>query len=163
MQYNYYNPRILILLSALFICIQCDLKIKKPDTAIVRSHSEVIDLNSDRLPKDFGLFYDRFHTDDDFQMAHITWPLSGNVIENDNNTIESSSNWTKEDWTPHRKMPSDGAYDLIYSTPNSDYIQEIIMNRQVGHGILRRWRKINDQWFLTYYSGMLSAETLEKI
>ena len=30
-------------------------------------------------PEDFLKFYDQFHTDSVYQMAHIQWPLAGDV------------------------------------------------------------------------------------
>jgi len=109
------------------------------------------------------VFYDQFHTDNSFQIAHIIWPLPGKLITDEDDVVQLTSSWSEEDWTYHKKPPADGNYNILYNTLVDTMVDEYIMNRLTGHGILRRWRKQNDQWMLTYYSGLQSAERLKEL
>jgi len=163
MRSNYYKINTPLFISMLLLLVHCDFKINPPNTSVVKTYKESNAVSSMDLPPDFGSFYDRFHTDSNYQIDHIMWPLPGKVIENEQGELQSTTNWTQEEWTIHQKMPSNGAYDLNYTTTGPDYVQEIIINRTSGHGLIRRWRKINGDWILSYYSGLLSAKSLETL
>jgi hypothetical protein len=113
-------------------------------------------VTSGALPEDFNTFYQKFHQDSLYQMAHITWPLPGSKgLQVDSTTTGTQSTyWQPEEWRMMR-------LDLIES---GDFIREInpigdmlvverIRAKAVPFGIERRFAKqANNEWELIFYA-----------
>lgn len=155
----------IILISCILCIISCDVRLRAPNSEYIlnKNNQDIESVSDNSLPEDFSVFYDQFHTDNSFQIAHIIWPLPGKLITDEDDVVQLTSSWSEEDWTYHKKPPADGNYNILYNTLVDTMVDEYIMNRLTGHGILRRWRKQNDQWMLTYYSGLQSAERLKEL
>lgn len=108
------------------------------------------------LPEGFADFYQRFHTDSLFQMEHIVFPLEGLPDHADSTTIANNDfRWHPEDWTMQRAFDfemSEYKRDLI--PINEWVVQERIVRREGGFGMVRRFARVGGEWNLIYYAGM---------
>ena len=112
---------------------------------------EDIEEDTVTLPEDFITFYDRFHSDFDFQLTRIVFPLEGRIVE----TGESESGyWRIEDWTFHRHFSEkDSHFKKTFST-RGNLVIEIIADESQTFSMERRWAKLQDGWSLIYYRSM---------
>jgi hypothetical protein len=62
------------------------------------------------LPEDFNKFYNRFHEDSSYQMAHIIWPLEGLPnSKGDGDTLAPGRfYWQKAEWKRHKHFTDPG-------------------------------------------------------
>jgi hypothetical protein len=108
------------------------------------------------LPKDFVAFYDKFHKDSAYQMAHITFPLDGLPTRADSSVFENGGfRWQKEDWQMHRlENFSDSMFIRQFEYPTEGYVHELVKQKDTPFGIIRRFYKRGDEWFLIFYADM---------
>jgi hypothetical protein len=107
------------------------------------------------LPDDFVSFYEHFHADSAYQMAHITFPLEGYPTAPDSATLASKFHWKKEEWLMHRgKMFIDSLYTRRFEAPMPTVITETIIQKDQPVGTYRRFMKREDGWYLIFYSDM---------
>ena len=107
------------------------------------------------LPADFVRFYDKFHTDIDYQLSHIDFPLKGVPAKADLNADESDFVWKKEEWSVHKKPDLEsGEYIREFARISNDFIVENIRLQQAAFGMQRKYAKTDDGWKLVYYVGM---------
>jgi hypothetical protein len=108
------------------------------------------------LPKDFVSFYDKFHKDSAYQMAHITFPLDGYPTHVDSSVLENGGyRWQKEDWKMHRlENFNDSLFTRQFDHPVDELVVEVVKQNNTPFGILRRFYKRGDEWFLIFYSDM---------
>ncbi len=122
-----------------------------------KAESEVTEQSLD-LPDDFLDFLDEFHSDVDFQKAHIQWPLQGlPTLMNGSDTtlVEDAYRWTKEDWIMHQDFnENNDEFEQQYSMFGDDMIIEHILHINGTMGMERRFSKRDDTWNLIYYAGM---------
>ncbi len=108
------------------------------------------------LPSDFTNFYQQFHLDSNYQYDHIIFPMQGLPANADAETIESGNfYWTKDTWVLHRPVDfetSDFTRELI--PLGDDIVMEKIIHRNGQTGMLRRFAKINDEWYLIYFADL---------
>ena len=93
---------------------------------------------------DFPEFYQRFHADSAFQLAHIQFPLMGK---------SDTSAWQAEAWTLHRPVDYDRSDFTREFTPvGEDILVEYIIHRMGDYGMVRRWARLGNDWSLIYYA-----------
>ena len=64
---------------------------------IEATETEYTETEENRLPKDFLVFYDRFHSDSVYQLSHILFPLEGLPPDTDSLTASSGTfRWQKD-------------------------------------------------------------------
>lgn len=99
------------------------------------------------LPPDFKTFYDHFHSDSAFQVAHIIFPLSGNVGSEPIRALD--------DWILHKPFDSkSGTFQREFEIINGIIIERI-QDRSGSFRMSRRFAKVADgQWHLIYYAPM---------
>ncbi|MEO0626288.1 MAG: hypothetical protein AAFY36_06490 [Bacteroidota bacterium] len=105
-----------------------------------------------QLPVDFVEFYDRFHADSAFQMAHIQWPLQG-IPSNDSLRVPGFA-YQAENWNLHRVFdPAESGYRSEFESLTDDLIVERINDRQGRYGLMRRWLRTSSsgEWMLIFY------------
>ena len=107
------------------------------------------------LPEGFEVFYDRFHRDSAYQMAHISWPLSGAPSAFD--TVYqgqdiSGFTWAKEDWVIHKTFDSRAEFDREYEVLGENMVNEVCTHQRLGVRMIRRFAKTSDGWQMIYYS-----------
>ncbi len=120
-----------------------------------RSEPTLKQAESDALPADFVTFYEKFHADSVFQMAHISFPLEGYPMSPDSATLANNFRWTADKWAMHRgNMFVDSLYTRRFEAPLPNMITEVIMQRDRPFGTYRRFLKRGDAWSLIFYSDM---------
>jgi hypothetical protein len=107
------------------------------------------------LPQDFIEFYELFHTDTNYQLSHIAFPLSGKPASGQFNMQLTDFKWTRDGWRIHKRMSDDDdTFDKKYIIYSEDMIAEIIFSPTYGYYMERRFGKLSDGWNLIYYADM---------
>lgn len=111
------------------------------------------------LPDDFKVFYDRFHKDSAFQMAHIVWPLKGDAPQRiDSTTYQQVAKvWEPENWRLHKAVDHTDKYlKFSYNMVGDILIIEKMTYVMANYGVERRFAKdLNTkEWELIYYSSI---------
>jgi hypothetical protein len=109
------------------------------------------------LPADFIEFYKLFHQDSAYQIAHVTFPLSG--ILQDTAGRDSAVTWLAENWKIHKQVIPDDLWAVDFTIPMEGVIIEFIHARTAGYYMERRFAKMGDTWNLIYYAGLQSLRS----
>lgn len=110
------------------------------------------------LPQDFLTFYQSFHNDSVYQVAHIEWPLKGDKPEK----LESGGSkkvlfvWEPQNWQMlHLPDFNDPGLKRSYETMGDVMIIERMVYPMVNYGLERQFYKDeNNEWKLIFYSEM---------
>jgi hypothetical protein len=143
-----YIPTAFVALGILFL-VSC-----KNDTKLPKQEAQ-------GLPEDFVKFYDKFHNDSLYQMAHIEFPLEGFPSGNLKDTTQNGEDfhWTADKWLMHRlAFFNNELFTRTFESPMPIVVNEIIIQKQNGYGTLRRFLKRGDEWHLIFYSDMNRLE-----
>ncbi|MEO0339702.1 MAG: hypothetical protein AAF242_10855 [Bacteroidota bacterium] len=105
---------------------------------------------------DFQAFYERFHGDADYQLAHINFPLQGAP---DNAANDPSYNddfrWTKENWVINKPIDlEETGFKRSLFPLGEDLIIEKLQHESGGYEMQRRFSKVNGEWYLIFYAGL---------
>lgn len=105
---------------------------------------------------EFEAFYDRFHLDSAYQIAHINFPLEGLPAQADSaELVDNNWRWQKEDWRMHKPFNRyDNNFKREFLPVGSTMIVEKITDSKTGFSMTRRFAKLDDEWYLIYYAGM---------
>lgn len=104
------------------------------------------------LPEDFSAFYDRFHTDSAFQMAHINFPLEGKKALEEGGSEPYT--YRQEEWKLHKPYNDyEGTYQRSF-TSIGNMVTETIRATQGSFRMIRRFAKLSGEWTLIYYEPM---------
>ncbi len=106
------------------------------------------------LPKDFLEFYQKFHTDSVYQMAHIEWPLKGESGVSQDTTVKRQLvEWTPENWRlMHLPDTSMSTLKRGFEMVGDILVIEKMSYPMVGYGYERQFYKEEDgQWWLIFY------------
>ncbi|MBK8965411.1 MAG: hypothetical protein R3D58_18985 [Saprospiraceae bacterium] len=111
-----------------------------------------------KLPSDFMEFYQKFHRDSLYQMAHIAWPLQGDASVKVDSTrqVKQATSWEPKDWIMHRPVDfSTSEFVRNWELLGDELIIERIRYAAANYGLERRFMKqFNGEWELIYYSDM---------
>ena len=127
---------ILIAVLAFFSC-----KNRSSEHANTPAQAEQTSSTAGNLPESFNSFYEKFHRDSLFQVAHVIWPLKGEKsINTDSSTTEVREySWTPETWIMHHPIDyTNDDYVREVSMLADFMVIEIIKTRMYGYGIERR-------------------------
>jgi len=100
--------------------------------------------------EDFDVFNTRFHKDSIFQYSRINFPIEGQFIDG-----FEKQNWTKDNWIflKNKVVEKSDSNELQHSFSKSDsLVIEKFWLPESGFGVERRFKRIDDQWFLVYYN-----------
>ena len=105
---------------------------------------------------DFFNFYQSFHMDSAYQMDHIIFPLQGLPADADSLTIAHNNfTWEQETWRLHYPIDFETSDFTRQITPLSDdIVVELIVHRSGQAGMMRRFAKMGDDWYLIYFADM---------
>ena len=112
---------------------------------------------ADTLPKEFVTFFDQFHEDTAFQLAHIVFPLEG--LPNSQGETDTMPVmryfWQRENWKFHRHMtdPSN-QFENWFEVLDPRIIEHWVQAKGTNLFMQRRFAKLSDGWYLIYYAGM---------
>lgn len=119
--------------------------------------AEQVTQTSAQLPQDFLDFYEKFHRDSLYQVAHIIWPLQGDTDERVDSTHFQKKNtvWQQADWRMQKLDFNRSDYIFDRQMLGEVLIIERIRPRTANYGIERRFAKQADgEWSLIYYSDL---------
>lgn len=104
----------------------------------------------------FASFYKQFHEDSTFQIQHITFPLQGLPERADSATLASGTfRWTRDNWKIQEALdPSNSQFEQDFLPFGESMIIEKLTHKKWGLAITRRFAKMDDGWYLIYYSGL---------
>lgn len=121
-----------------------------------QQNSTTTEQSVDKNLSEFEAFYDRFHLDSAYQMAHINFPLEGLPAQADSaELVDNNWRWQKEDWTMHKPFNRyDNNFKREFLPVGSTMIVEKITDGKTGFSMTRRFAKLDDEWYLIYYAGM---------
>lgn len=102
------------------------------------------------IPEEFWTFYRRFHTDSNYQLTRIHFPLDG-IIKHE--TTGEKHNWDKASWKIQSKPKNLSSYTIQYDNYGS-FIDEIIQDKSEHFRMLRRFSKNDTTWSLIFYEEM---------
>jgi hypothetical protein len=106
---------------------------------------------------DFYAFYNKFHSDTAYQMAHISFPLEGKPTQGADLVAGEKFYWQREDWAPHRPIDFETSpFERRIIPLGNDLVLEYIAHKKMNAGMMRRFAKLGDEWYLIYYEGMKS-------
>lgn len=130
------------------LCMLCMMACQKKDKSPVPTDGS--------MPADFASFYEKFHADTAFQMAHISFPLKGVPMHADSATIvEDDFYFQKPLWILHRPMVlNDTFYTQQFFKLTDEMVLERIIQKDVNFGMERRFVKLNNEWTLIHYTAM---------
>ena len=106
------------------------------------------------LPKDFLEFYQQFHSDSSYQMAHIEWPLKGEKGSSTDTLGRSQlTEWEPETWSiMHFPDTTMSTLKRGFETVGDVLVIERMSYPMVGYGYERQFYKEDDgQWRLIFY------------
>jgi hypothetical protein len=110
------------------------------------------------LPEGFMAFYEEFHADSLYQIAHIVWPLEGEkgVQVGDGRVEIQSVEWLPESWKMHRRVDfSKGEYRQELEPVGEIMVIERIYTKLGNYGLERRFAKSpSGEWELIFYGDM---------
>ncbi|HHB79427.1 MAG TPA: hypothetical protein ENK85_09380 [Saprospiraceae bacterium] len=104
----------------------------------------------------FAPFYKRFHEDSVYQMAHINFPLQGLPQKMDSTNLASQDFfWDKESWTiQHDFDEAETGFTKHINAVTPEMIEERIVDKTGEFEVVRRFVKLNGEWYLIYFSGL---------
>ncbi|MFZ4633150.1 MAG: hypothetical protein ACOYNO_02975 [Saprospiraceae bacterium] len=142
-----------VLVTFSLLCIVCACTQKPAQQSVQVSNATV------GLPEGFNDFYDQFHADSLYQIAHIVWPLAGktNVQIDSTKSMVVDTAWLPEYWHMHRPVPFDkGEYRRQVEQLGDVLVIERILTQVGNFGLERRFAKSpSGEWELIYYSDMI--------
>ena len=111
--------------------------------------------SGDELPADFVEFFDRFHADSAYQLAHIIFPLLGLPGNADTLVDPKSFRWQKENWRLHRPFDSGhGTFQRSFTLLDQNLVTEHITTASLNLAMERRFARLDEDWYLIYYAAM---------
>jgi hypothetical protein len=135
-------------------CVALFIQCKNPQNANLQASGDTTEAMVG-LPAGFEVFYQKFHQDSAYQMAHITWPLQGSKgmqIDSVTNEIRPQT-WQPSEWRMQKlDLIESGEYIREMNPIGDMMVIERIRAKAVPFGIERRFAKqANQEWELIYY------------
>jgi hypothetical protein len=116
---------------------------------------QVVTAISPANDSDFMAFYDRFHQDSLFQLAHISFPLEGIPRVDSLGNYPADFRWQQENWIMHHPIiNNDGEFVQEFVPISENIIVENIRDAQGFFSMQRRFAKLGEEWRLIYYAAM---------
>lgn len=107
---------------------------------------------TEELP-DFEAFYQLFHSDSEYQLAHIQFPLQG--VSSRPEDHSTNFRWEKEDWQIHRSFDASSSFRSEFTSLGDDLVIERIIHQNGQYGMERRFSRLGGQeWYLIYYAAL---------
>ncbi len=110
------------------------------------------------LPKDFLDFYQQFHTDSAYQIAHIEWPLKGEktVSGDDGKDKKVLATWEPGNWAiQHLPELEHSGLKRSFETSSEVLVIERLQYPMVNYGMERQfYKEENNEWRMIYYTEM---------
>ena len=113
------------------------------------------------LSADFEKFYEKFHEDSSYQIAHIPFPIEGVPSFSDSlASADPNFRWTMDNWKIHRPFDFEGsAYSQTFTALGDDIIVEQIKHSSGSFAMVRRFARLGGEWYLIYFADMNPVKT----
>lgn len=129
-------------LILVFSLLSCNRNSQKADNYVIK--------NTVNAVESFDKFNIRFHKDSIFQLSRINFPIEGKSIDGFDKQEWSSKNWEMLK-TPVVEKSENKEYE--HSLVKSDtLVIEKYWIKDSGFLVERKFKKIKNKWFLTYYN-----------
>ena len=106
----------------------------------------------------FEDFYQKFHSDSLFQVAHIIFPLEGLPSGADSTVLTGGTfYYQKADWRMQhslQEMDKDMDYHRTLSVVSPEFMREVIFKNDSTYAMERKFAYMDSTWILIYYAGM---------
>ena len=128
-------------------------------TTVEADVSELTEISEEqaptRLPEDFKVFYNRFHTDTSYQLSRVVFPIKTIVQEGDSVLTVTEKLITRDKWTIHKPYDSKGGtFERTFQIQDG-IINERITAQEGLFSVEKRYTKLADEWHLIYYQGLI--------
>lgn len=120
------------------------------NVAIQQSTIEAKTSEASDLPEDFTVFYQRFHEDTTYQIAHIPFPISGMKKSAEGIYAEP---WKKHEWVFQKSPMKFREFEVVMHDYGT-FIEEVIQDSGDRFRMKRRFSKLDTSWALIYYEEM---------
>ena len=110
--------------------------------------------NTGSVTDSFERFYEQFHQDSTFQLAHIIFPLKGISTDGDSMGRDPNFHWQEDQWVLHKPFREDSGFERTWTEVGDGLITETIVQPQAQVGMERRFARLEDGWYLIYYAGL---------
>lgn len=153
---HYMKFPVLVLVSGFFVFVAC--KNQSSSSNIPAHPDQTTVVNDDQLPAGFLTFYDKFHQDSLFQLAHIQWPLRGEKsVQIDSIRREKQlANWEAATWRIQHPVDfNSGEFKREWEKMGDEFVIERIKYAAANYGLERHFiRRDDGEWELIYYADM---------
>lgn len=142
---------ILVMLVAIIGCYAC----QNQDTGTQTAAPSEATATEEELAG-FRQFYQKFHQDSLYQVDHVIFPLEGLPDNADSLAfVEDNFHWEREDWQMHRPFDFEFSDFIRQLEPiGGNIVVERIIHKTGQMGMVRRFSRLGDDWYLIYYAGM---------
>lgn len=144
------------LLFSLLVLNACQNRQSSSNIPAHPEHTKVVTDN--QLPAGFLSFYDKFHQDSLFQIAHIQWPLRGEKSVQIDSVLREQqlASWEPETWNLQYPVDfSTGEFKREWEILGDELVIERIKYAAANYGLERRFvRRDDGEWELIYYADM---------
>jgi hypothetical protein len=105
---------------------------------------------------DFEAFYELFHQDSSYQMAHIAFPITGMPsFTDEESAADPNFKWTRENWTLHKPFNfKESEFKQSFRVIGTDVVEETILHNNGKFGMIRRFALVGGEWNLIYFADM---------
>lgn len=153
---HYLKFPVLALVLGFFVFVACN---NRQSSSNIPAHpDQTTVVNDDQLPAGFLTFYDKFHQDSLFQIAHIQWPLRGEKsVQIDSIRSEKQlANWEAATWhMQHAVDFNSGEFKREWEKMGDEFVIERIKYAAANYGLERHFiRRDDGEWELIYYTDM---------
>ena len=144
----------IILFSSSFLFFGCsteNVKNERTDLNSSKKEQPPIDSVEKVQTEDFENFNKKFHSDKNFQMSRIKFPIKGELIT----TEESITKWTEKNWQFVNRQVTlgewkdNGLEHKLIKTENEVF--EKIWVENAGFSLERKFQLIENKWYLVMY------------
>ena len=98
--------------------------------------------------EDFSEFNNKFHSNPDYQLSRVDFPIKGFFVEG-----EEEKSWTKENWKLHKTQvgeTKEGKYQVDLIKKKNLVIEKIWIENSEFY-VERRFKRIDGEWYLVYF------------
>lgn len=145
------NFRLLIMVCCvLLVGCKSTSKIKKTQQTTIESPAKPSDTPVKLTTKaeDFDKFYNLFHSDKEFQLSRVKFPIKGGIVNG-----ESTTPWTRQNWQMLKTKIYDvdkTQFQVSYKKTDTSFFQKVWIDG-AGFNVEARFQLIDGKWYLVYF------------
>lgn len=138
---------VILSLSFLFLIFACNNADKTNDTE--NTNEEVVEVEV--VDEDFSDFYEKFVSNEDFQLERVSFPVEGARILD----YDLEEEWTHENWRVLTDIDEiDKNEFAVEVNEDENRVEHKVYLPNSGFGIFYAFQKIEGEWYLTERTDM---------